>query len=54
MYIKIKDVLILIYNIISKRLFKNISNIFNVYNYLRNIIIILIENKINLKKQRKV
>jgi hypothetical protein len=54
MYTKIKDVLALIYNTISKRLFKDISDIFNAYEYLRNVIIILIKNKIDLKKQREV
>jgi GTPase SAR1 family protein len=54
MHTKIKDVLALVYNTTSKRSFKDISGIFNAYKHLRNIIIMLVGNKTDLKEQREV
>jgi GTPase SAR1 family protein len=51
---KSKDILVLIYDIISTSSFENIPLLFDPSKYLQNIIIILVDNKIDLKERREV
>jgi GTPase SAR1 family protein len=49
-----KDVLVLVYDTTSRQSFQDISGIFNAHRQLRDVIIVLVGNKTDLRQQRQV